>query len=87
MDDAAAVNLETKKFNSKKMQQKYHIRQWHSIYIRTVSVVDPAACLVKLVKTLVNYGLFGKSNISSQTSQERIECTEAHGVFFRMAQA
>ena len=26
MDDAAAVNLETKKFNSKKMQQKYHIQ-------------------------------------------------------------
>ena len=25
MDDAAATNLETKKFNSKKMQQKYHI--------------------------------------------------------------
>ena len=26
MDDAAAVNLETKKFNFKKMQQKYHIQ-------------------------------------------------------------
>ena len=43
MDDAAAVNLETKKFNSKKMQQKYHIQaQAEYIYIKDSKFLAPA---------------------------------------------